>query len=109
MQRLYRKPAAQQDLFATDRTFLERAKKRAGVLNQLHKLFPFESYRSQITNAINTYRVAHGGKSDKKLCRSGRRPMDPVFMLKCIVAQRLFGKADKDFEQEMLQNIVLQD
>lgn len=35
--------------------------------------------------------------------------MDPVFMLKCIVAQRLFGKADKDFEQEMLQNIVLQD
>ena len=109
MQRLYRKPAAQQDLFATDRTFLERAKKRAGVLNQLHKLFPFESYRSQITNAINTYRVAHGGKSDKKLCRSGCRPMDPVFMLKCIVAQRLFGKADKDFEQEMLQNIVLQD
>ena len=53
MQRLYRKPAAQQDLFATDRTFLERAKKRAGVLNQLHKLFPSASYRSQITNAIN--------------------------------------------------------
>jgi hypothetical protein len=109
MQRLYRKPADQQDLFATDHTFLEIAKKRAGTLSQLHKLFPFESYRSQITEAINTYRVAHGGKSDKKLCRSGCRPMDPVFMLKCIVAQRLFGKADKDFEQETLQNIVLQD
>lgn len=35
--------------------------------------------------------------------------MDPVFMLKSIVAQRLFGKADKDFELEMLQNSVLQD
>ena len=67
MQRLYRKPAAQQDLFATDRTFLERAKKRAGTLSKLHKLFPFESYRQQITKAINSYRVAHGGKSDKKL------------------------------------------
>ena len=35
--------------------------------------------------------------------------MDPVFMLKSIVAQRLFGKADKDFELEMFQNSVLQD
>lgn len=33
--------------------------------------------------------------------------MDPVFMLKSIVAQRLYGKADKDFELEMLQNSVL--
>lgn len=49
MQRLNRKPAAQQDLFATDSTFLARAKKRVGTLSQLHKLFPFESYRQQIT------------------------------------------------------------
>ena len=29
-------------------------------------------------------------------------------MIKCIVAQRLYGKAGQDFEQEMLQNRVLQ-
>lgn len=109
MQRLYRKPAAQKDLFSTDRTFLERAKKGAPLLNKLNSLFPFESFRPLVTAAVDKYRVAHGGKTNGNLSRAGRRPMDPVFMFKCIVIQRLFGKSDRDFEQEMLQNIVLQD
>lgn len=109
MDRVYRKPAAQRDLFSTDRTFLERAKKGAGVLLTLDKLFDFESYREAITEAVEAYRLTHGGKASGQLSRAGRRPMDPVFMFKCIFAQRLFGKADKDFMQEMFQNIVLQD
>lgn len=95
------------DLFATD-LFLERAKKGAGKLLRLNELFPFESYRSFITQAIDTYRISHGGKPTSQLSSAGRRAMDPIFMLKCVVAQRLYGKADRDFEQEMLQNRVLQ-
>lgn len=107
MCRVYRKPSSQLDLFATD-LFLERAKKGAGKLLRLNELFPFESYRSFITQAIDTYRISHGGKPTSLLSSAGRRAMDPIFMLKCVVAQRLYGKADRDFEQEMLQNRVLQ-
>ena len=39
MDRVYRKPAAQRDLFSTDRTFLERAKKGAGVLLTLVQIY----------------------------------------------------------------------
>lgn len=107
MCRVYRKPSSQLDLFATD-LFLERAKKGAGKLLRLNELFPFESYRSFITQAIDTYRISHGGKPTSQLSSAGRRAMDPIFMLKCVIAQRLYGKADRDFEQEMLQNRVLQ-
>lgn len=107
MCRVYRKPSSQLDLFATD-LFLERAKKGAGKLLRLNELFPFESYRSFITQAIDTYRISHGGKPTSQLSSAGRRAMDPIFMLKCVVAQRLYGKADWDFEQEMLLNRVLQ-
>lgn len=101
MCRVYRKPSSQLDLFATD-LFLERAKKGAGKLLRLNELFPFESYRSFITQAIDTYRISHGGKPISQLSSAGRRAMDPIFMLKFVVAQRLYGKADRDFKQEML-------
>lgn len=97
MCRVYRKPSSRLDLFATD-LFLERAKKGAGKLLRLNELFPFESYRSFITQAIDTYRISHGGKPTSQLSSAGRRAMDPIFMLKCVVAQRLYGKADRDFE-----------
>ncbi len=93
MSRVYRKPAAQYDLFASD-LFLERAKKGAGKLLRLDELFPFEAYRAQILEAIDSYRVQRGGKPSSQLSRAGRWAIDPVFMLKCIVAQRLYGKAD---------------
>ena len=32
--------------------------------------------------------------------------MVSLFILKCIVAQRLYGMADQDFKKEMLQNRV---
>lgn len=101
MSRVYRKPSSQLDLFATD-LFLERAKKGAGKLLSLDELFPFESYRPHILKAIDSYRIKRGGKPTSQLSTVGRRAMDPVFMLKCIIAQRLYGKADWDFEQEML-------
>lgn len=107
MSRVYRKPSSQLDLFATD-LFLERAKKGAGKLLSLDELFPFESYRPHILKAIDSSRIKRGGKPTSQLSTVGRRAMDPVFMLKCIIALRLYGKADRDFEQEMLQNRVLQ-
>lgn len=107
MSSVYCKPSAQYDFFASD-LFFGRAQKGAGKLLRLDELFPFEAYRTQILEAIDSYRVQRGGKPSSQLSRAGRWAMDPVFMLKCIVVPRLYGKADQDFEQEMLQNRVLQ-
>lgn len=78
--------------------FEKHLDKSFNPLMRLKESFNFEDYRQLLTALLER-------NKPKKLCSSGRRPMDPIFMLKVLFLQRLFGQSDNEFEKTMTADL----
>lgn len=109
MKGIFRHPSGQCNLFRIHDSFREAAlKKDGGKFARRCSMIDFEKCRAVLIQAIEDDRVAHGGKTNQNLRPAGRYAMDPVFILKCLIAQRMLGLADDAFHQAMLSNNLLQ-
>ncbi len=63
------------------------------TLAKIKKSINFELYRPLLLSILEREFPS------KRLCNSGRRPMDPLFMLKVLFLQRLMGLSDQQMEE----------
>ncbi len=73
------------------------------TLAKIKETINFESYRSLVLDILEK-----SFPSKRRLCNSGRRPMDPIFMLKVLFLQRLKGLSDQQMEDTICADLRAQ-
>lgn len=62
------------------------------TLAKIKETINFEEYRPLLLDILEK------SIPSRRLCNCGRRPMDPIFMLKVLFLQRLMGLSDQQME-----------
>ena len=111
--RIFRGPSStqtQQQFFFSERTlYLDHLsvsqRERLKIVSEAN----LEVFRPMLLKAIEKDRVERKGKSDESLSLRGRRPMDPVLMLRCLCLQRYYNQSDDEFAATLMTNLLVQD
>ena len=90
-----------QEVGLFDKEFtLQELSEMGNPLPALKEILDFEQFRSILEPVFN--------KDDRK-SNAGRRPIDPVFMMKVVFLQRLHGASDPQIEYLMKDRISFRD
>ena len=85
----YRKPKKDSDLFSIIDPQREITQTVRGI-NKLNDVIDWELFRPALESLL--------GYGDRDLCKGGRPPLDPVFMLKILVLQKSHNLSDEQTE-----------
>lgn len=108
MSRIYRGSSPQASLFHFS-GFIEAIPASERRLQRISKVGNLEQFRSVLEAAVDEDRIARGGRPCNQLKPSGRRGFDAVFMLKCLMAQRVHDQGDEQFHTTMCSDLLVQD
>lgn len=93
--REYRRNIESESLFEQEMS-LSELMKMGNPLEAMDKIVDFEVFRPTLEAAV----VNHNRKSN-----AGRRPIDPVFVLKALVLQCLYGLSDEQTEYQIVDRL----
>lgn len=93
--RKFHKNIASESLFENEMSVSELMK-LGNPLEQLDKIVDFEVFRTTLEEAL----VNRNRKNN-----AGRRPLDPVFVFKVLVLQRLYGLSDEQAEYQIVDRL----
>lgn len=108
MSRIYRGSSPQASLFRFS-GFIEAIPASQRRLQRIGKVSNLEKFRPVLEAAVDEERIARGGRPCNQLKSSGRRGFDAVFMLKCLLAQRVHDQGDEEFHTTMCSDLLVQD
>ena len=86
-------------LFEQENT-LESLSKMGNPLVMLKEIVDFEQFRDKLEKLFT---------NDSKKNNAGRKPIDPVFMLKVLFLQRLYNISDNQVEYQIKDRMSLMD
>lgn len=91
----FHKNIASESLFENEMTVSELMK-LGNPLERLDKIIDFEVFRVTLEEAL---------VNNKRKNNAGRRPLDPVFVFKVLVLQRLYGLSDEQTEYQIVDRL----